>query len=71
MPIGIITNCLAVALGGLLGSVIKDRLPDSFKNNINMILGLTETNMETADVNGDGRVNVSDVPALINLILGV
>ncbi|MBQ1724069.1 MAG: hypothetical protein II034_09745 [Muribaculaceae bacterium] len=24
-----------------------------------------------ADVNGDGRVNVSDVSALINIILGI
>ena len=26
---------------------------------------------ERADVNGDGKVNVSDVTALINIILGV
>jgi len=38
---------------------------------INMILGLTTMDNDRADVNGDGRVNVSDVSALINIILGV
>ncbi|MBQ1723723.1 MAG: hypothetical protein II034_08005 [Muribaculaceae bacterium] len=27
--------------------------------------------MSRADVNGDGRVNVSDVAAIINIILGI
>ena len=38
---------------------------------VNMILGLTTMNESAADVNGDGRVNVSDVTALINIILGI
>ncbi len=66
MPIGIITNCLAVALGGLLGSVIKDRLPDSFKNNINMILGLSSMGMGIASV-----VLMENMPAVVlAMILG-
>ena len=36
-----------------------------------MILGMTPMDKERADVNGDGRVNVSDVSALINIILGI
>ena len=36
-----------------------------------MILGITEKDMESADVNRDGKVNVSDVSALINIILGI
>jgi hypothetical protein len=36
-----------------------------------MILGITPMNETLADVNGDGRVNVSDVTALINIILGI
>ena len=38
---------------------------------INMILDISETNEIDADLNGDGRVNVSDVSALINIILGI
>jgi hypothetical protein len=36
-----------------------------------MILGLEPMDEVRADVNGDGRVNVSDVSALINIILGI
>ena len=36
-----------------------------------MILGIIAVDSERGDVNGDGRVNVSDVSALINIILGI
>ena len=39
---------------------------------INIILGKNETEYElaTADVNGDGYINMNDVTAIINIILG-
>ena len=36
---------------------------------VNMILGLSEIDLNTADMNGDGLVNVLDVTLLLNIIL--
>ena len=36
-----------------------------------MILGVTEKDMESADVDGNTLVNVSDVTTLVNIILGI
>ena len=43
---------------------------DQWKDFLNIIDDL-DGPMEPGDVNGDGRVNVSDVSALINMILGI
>ena len=43
---------------------------DQWKDFLNIIDDLEGT-VDAGDVNGDGRVNVSDVTALINMILGV
>ena len=37
---------------------------------INMILGIIEPNLETADLNDDGIINILDVITLVNLVLG-
>ena len=36
---------------------------------VNMILGSAEVDLSTADINGDGIVNVLDVTLLLNFIL--
>ena len=36
---------------------------------VNMIFNGETANLELADINGDGKVNVSDVTALINILL--
>ena len=36
---------------------------------VNMILNGETANLELADINADGKVNVSDVSALVNIIL--
>ena len=36
-----------------------------------LLVGFTSRATAVGDVNGDGRVNVSDVSALINMILGL
>ena len=40
MPVGIIINVTAVILGALIGSVVKDRLPDDLKTGLTMIFGI-------------------------------
>ena len=40
MPIGVITNCLAVFAGGLLGNVLKRFLSDRLKSDLPMMFGL-------------------------------
>ena len=40
MPIGVIVNALSVAAGGVLGSLLKGRLTESFQQNLNLIFGL-------------------------------
>ena len=37
---------------------------------INMVLGSAEIDMQVADINGDGKVDVSDVTTLVSLIIG-
>ncbi|MBQ2490134.1 MAG: hypothetical protein II539_00425 [Muribaculaceae bacterium] len=36
-----------------------------------MILGIQNVKLKYADLTGDGKVNVSDLTALVNIILGV
>ncbi|MBR2812779.1 MAG: DUF554 domain-containing protein [Solobacterium sp.] len=66
MPIGIIANVLAVVIGGLIGSVVKDRLSESLKENLNMIFGVSSMGMGIA-----GIVLMKNMPAVIlSLIAG-
>ena len=66
MNIGIIIDCLSVAAGGLIGSLIKDKLPESFKTQLNRVLGLSSMGMGVAAI-----VLMEHMPAVIfALILG-
>ena len=66
MPIGIIINVLAVIVGGLLGSVLKDHMPAVMRENLNMIFGLASMGMGIT-----GIVLMQNMPAVIfSLILG-
>ena len=66
MNIGIIIDCLAVAAGGLIGSLIKDKLPESFITQLNKVLGLSSMGMGVAAI-----VLMEHMPAVIfALILG-
>ena len=40
MPVGVICNVLAVALGGVLGSLGGKRLSEEFKQKLNLIFGI-------------------------------
>ncbi len=66
MNIGIVIDCLSVLAGGLIGSLIKDRLSDSFKTQLNKVLGLSSMGMGVAAI-----VLMEHMPAVIfALILG-
>lgn len=66
MPIGIIINTSAIILGGLIGSVVKERLPEEYRVSLNMIFGLASMGMGIASI-----VLMQNMPAVIfSLILG-
>ena len=66
MNIGIIIDCLSVAAGGLIGRFIKDKLPESFKTQLNKVLGLSSMGMGVAAI-----VLMEHMPAVIfAMILG-
>ena len=39
MPIGVIINAVSVAIGGILGALVGNKLNEDFKTKINMIFG--------------------------------
>ena len=66
MPVGIIINVLSVVIGGLIGSVVKDRMPERYKENLNMIFGLASMGMGIGSL-----VLMRNMPAVIfSLIAG-
>lgn len=60
MPTGIIINSLAIALGGILGTLFGDKLTDEFKQNLNMIFGLCSIGMGISSL-----INMVYMPAVI------
>ena len=66
MPIGIITNVLAVIIGGIIGAVSGERLSDDFKTKLNMIFGACSFTMGIASI-----TYMENMPAVIfSVILG-
>ena len=66
MPIGIIANCLGVIVGGILGSLIGPRLTESFKANLNLVLGVCAMTMGISSIS-----LMQNMPAVIlSVILG-
>ncbi len=66
MPIGVIVNALSVAIGGLLGAALGNRLTDSFKEKINMIFGCCSMAMGISTI-----VLMQNMPAVVfSVIIG-
>lgn len=66
MNIGILIDCCSVLLGGLIGSLIKDHLSDSFKTQLTKVLGLCSMGMGVATI-----VLMEHMPAVVfALIIG-
>ena len=45
MPYGIMINCTAVLIGGLMGAFLKDYFPDKLKESLPGIFGLSAITM--------------------------
>ena len=66
MPIGVICNVLAVALGGVIGAVGGKRLSEEFKQKLNLIFGICSMGIGISSI-----VLMQNMPAVIlALILG-
>lgn len=66
MPLGIILNSLAIALGGLIGAKGGDRLSEEFKEKINLIFAVCSMGMGITSI-----ILMENMPAVIlSLILG-
>ena len=50
MPIGIIINTIAIFLGGIAGAMLGDKLPEKYKEQLNMIFGLCSMGMGIASI---------------------
>ena len=64
MPIGIIANCLGVIFGGIVGSLIGPRLTESFKANLNLVLGACAMTMGISSI-----TLMKNMPAVILAII--
>ncbi|MBM7636103.1 DUF554 domain-containing protein [Streptococcus saliviloxodontae] len=66
MPTGIIINTLAIALGGILGTLFGNKLSDDFKSQLNMIFGLSSMGMGIASL-----IQMANMPAVIfSVVIG-
>ena len=66
MPIGVICNVLAVALGGLAGSLSGSRLKSDFREKLNLVFGLCSMGIGISSI-----VLMNHLPAVVlALILG-
>lgn len=64
MPIGVITNALAVVLGGIVGVLIGGKLTKNFKDNLNMILGVCSVCMGASSI-----VLMENMPVVVFTII--
>lgn len=66
MPIGVITNVLSVAIGGIIGAAAGGRLPDRFKKDLNLIFSTCSMGIGISSI-----VLMKNMPAVIfSVILG-
>ena len=66
MPIGVIFNVLAIALGGVIGAVSGGKMRNEWKEKLNMIFGVCSMGIGISSI-----VLMQNMPAVIlSLILG-
>ena len=66
MPIGVICDALAVAIGGVIGSLAGNKLSDEFKEKLNLVFGICSMGIGISAI-----VLMQNMPAVIlSLILG-
>ena len=66
MPIGVICNALSIVLGGVIGAAAGHRLPEEFKEKLNLVFGCCSMGMGVSTI-----CLMENMPAVIfSLILG-
>ena len=66
MPIGVIINTIAIFLGGIAGALLGDKLPEKYKEQLNLIFGLCSMGMGISSI-----VIMKYMPAVVfALIIG-
>lgn len=66
MPIGVITNALVVAVGGIVGALAGDKISNAFKENLNMVFGACAMAMDISSI-----VLMENMPAVVfSVIVG-
>ena len=66
MPIGVIINTIAIFLGGIAGALLGDKLPEKYKEQLNLIFGLCSMGMGISSI-----VLMKYMPAVVfALIIG-
>lgn len=50
MPIGVITNVLAIVIGGIIGTAVGPRISERFKNGLNTIFGICAMTMGVSSI---------------------
>lgn len=66
MPMGVIVNALSVVIGGMIGAIAGNGLSGSFKDNLNMILGVCSMGMGISTI-----VLMENMPAVVfSVIIG-
>lgn len=66
MPIGVIINTIAIFLGGIAGALLGDKLPEKYKEQLNLIFGLCSMGMGISSI-----VLIKYMPAVVfALIIG-
>ena len=66
MPIGVITNALVVAVGGIVGALAGDKISNAFKENLNTVFGACAMAMGISSV-----VLMENMPAVVfSVIVG-
>ena len=64
MPIGVIINTIAIFLGGIAGALLGDKLPEKYKEQLNLIFGLCSMGMGISSI-----VLMKYMPAVIFAII--
>ena len=66
MPIGVITNALVVAVGGIVGALAGDKISNAFKENLNTVFGACDMAMGISSI-----VLMENMPAVVfSVIVG-
>lgn len=66
MPIGVITNCLAILIGGFIGAILGEKVPERLRTGLPLTLGAASMGIGISFI-----VKMNTLPAVIlSLVLG-